>query len=381
MNKKILYITDTPYRAKSGGGTNCSIHYDTIKSQFKKNMYSIFACESSNMLKDENAVQGFTCTPLEKIEAIINGYPTYLTKKVRKEIWSCININKIDIVYVENSVSGSLIKKIKQTNNHIQVICFFHDIEAILMKSWITQSTLMRKISLKQMIKNEEKTVEYADKKIVLNERDFKLYKKVYNKEPDYIIPISVPINKIQNENNYHIPKHCLNLLFVGADYQPNIDAIKWYLENVYEKVKNKAILTIVGKGMEKYKSLFERDNVTVLGTVDDLTLYYNDTDIVIAPLFSGGGMKIKTAEALSYGKIFIGTSESLTGYWENIPEKIKNKFIFRLNTPKEYIDLLTQLYEESFNKYNNDVFYWMVKCYSAEAITKKYEKIWKDIE
>ena len=381
MNKKILYITDTPYRAKSGGGTNCSIHYDIIKSQFKKNMYSIFACESSDMLKDENAVQGFTCTPLEKIEAIINGYPTYLTKKVRKEIWRCININKIDIVYVENSVSGSLIKKIKQANNHIQVICFFHDIEAILMKSWITQSTLMRKISIKQMIKNEGKTVEYADKKIVLNKRDFKLYKKVYNKEPDYIIPISVPIVKIQNENNHHISKHCLNLLFVGADYQPNIDAIKWYLENVYEKVKNKAILTIVGKGMEKYKSLFERDNVTVLGTVDDLSLYYNDTDIVIAPLFSGGGMKIKTAEALSYGKIFIGTSESLTGYWENIPEKIKNKFIFRLNTPEEYIDLLMQLYEESFNKYNSDVFHWMLNCYSAEAITKEYEKIWKDIE
>lgn len=381
MDKNLLYITDTPYKAKSGGGTNCSIHYDIIKNQFKANMYSVFACERSEALQDQNAVQGFSCTSMEKIEAILNGYPPYLTKKVRRTIWDCIDKYKIDIVYIENSISGNLVKKIKQKRNNIIVVCFFHDIEAVLMNTWISKSNFMRKVSLKTMIFNERKTAKYADKKIVLNERDFKLFEDVYNGKPDYVIPISAPIccNKMQDEE--HKKGNILKLLFVGADYQPNIDAVKWYLENVSEKVKGRAVLTVVGNKMEKHKELLEREGVTIRGTVDDLTAFYKKADIVIAPLFSGGGMKIKTAEALSYGKIFIGTDESLTGYWENVPEKLRNKLIFRMNTAEEYIELLNLMFESEFRKYNYEIFNMMVNCYSLKANTKRYEKIWTDLE
>ncbi len=37
--------------------------------------------------------------------------------------------------------------------------------------------------------------------------------------------------------------------------------------------------------------------------------------DYIISPIFVGGGMKVKTCEALMYGKNIIGTSESFEGY------------------------------------------------------------------
>ena len=46
----------------------------------------------------------------------------------------------------------------------------------------------------------------------------------------------------------------------------------------------------------------------------------------MIAPLFDGGGMKSKTVEALSFGKIFVGTEESLFGFWEEMDSDIRGK-------------------------------------------------------
>ena len=53
-------------------------------------------------------------------------------------------------------------------------------------------------------------------------------------------------------------------------------------------------------------------------------------------PIFSGSGMKVKTAEALMYGKFLIGTKEAFEGY--EIDEKIgilcnnANDFIKNIN-------------------------------------------------
>jgi glycosyltransferase involved in cell wall biosynthesis len=170
-------------------------------------------------------------------------------------------------------------------------------------------------------------------------------------------------------------------MLFVGTDYKPNLDAIKWFLENVANKVKDKAILKVVGYKLEKYKDKFIKySNIEIEGTVDDLSKYYRDADLVIAPIFSGGGMKIKTAEAFGYGKFFAGTDESLIGYWEMVPDALKNKKVFLCNTPKEYVELINSLYEIDFNKYNGDICSWMQEEYSFESNNRKYENIWKNI-
>ena len=47
----------------------------------------------------------------------------------------------------------------------------------------------------------------------------------------------------------------------------------------------------------------------------------------------SGSGMKTKIAEAASYGKIVLGTSEAIHGY-----EKFINKICIRCDNEKEFI-------------------------------------------
>lgn len=42
---------------------------------------------------------------------------------------------------------------------------------------------------------------------------------------------------------------------------------------------------------------------------------YIYNADFLIAPIFEGSGMKLKTAEALMYGKTVFGTTEAFEGY------------------------------------------------------------------
>lgn len=83
--------------------------------------------------------------------------------------------------------------------------------------------------------------------------------------------------------------------------------------------------------------------------------------------------MKVKTAEALSYGKCFIGTDESLEGYFEKLDESVRDKFIFRCNTDQEFIDTLEKIKIGTINvsKCNREVLDFFEENYSITSAAK----------
>ena len=54
---------------------------------------------------------------------------------------------------------------------------------------------------------------------------------------------------------------------------------------------------------------------VSLVSSPESMAPYFRAADAVIAPVFDGAGMKVKVAEALSYGKPVIGTSHAFIGY------------------------------------------------------------------
>jgi succinoglycan biosynthesis protein ExoO len=53
---------------------------------------------------------------------------------------------------------------------------------------------------------------------------------------------------------------------------------------------------------------------VTLLGVVGDLAPLYAEAGVVISPLYTGSGLKIKLVEALAAGKAVVGTSVTAQG-------------------------------------------------------------------
>ena len=67
---------------------------------------------------------------------------------------------------------------------------------------------------------------------------------------------------------------------------------------------------------MEALRNIYHQsEKLCITGTVENAKNVYEQADCVVAPIFDGSGMKIKTGEALRYGKTIAGTPEAFAGY------------------------------------------------------------------
>lgn len=378
--KNVLIVTDTAPQDKSGGGTNGNMHCRMISSNENLNVYTIYITNQSIELTD-HVMKVEDSSKIEKIEAVLHGYPPYLNKNAVTKIIETIQEKDISVVYIDNSISGQLIKRIKERYKNITIIAFFHDIEIVKMRE-DKDVNFLRKIIHPIFYKNERLTVEFADRTIVLNERDKKLYQKKYEKLPDAIVPISIPeITDIPFEIK-HYENEKLKILFVGVEYGPNLSGVRWLLNNVLPLITCDYEFNIVGYNMEKYRTEFEgySDKIHVIGTVESLKEWYVNADLIVAPIFEGGGMKVKTAEALSYGKNFIGCTESLEGYWEGIPDNLRNHKIYKCDDAKGFAGIINDIAKTEFYINDIEIKKWADLNYSYQANSKKYRAIFESL-
>lgn len=204
-----------------------------------------------------------------------------------------------------------------------------------------------------------------ADKIILLNKRDEKELKKLYGRKADFFLPVSFT-DTFDDKKRVMSFRKQVELLFVGSLFQPNIEGLKWFVQEVMTRLdKDRFVLKIVGKNLQLLKHELESDNVQVIGTVDTIETYYYSADAVVVPVFYGDGMKVKTAEAMMYGKMILATDEALEGYDISDVEGI-----FRCNDASEFINKLetvefSRFYKSVRNLYKNK--------YSTEIMQKDF--------
>lgn len=113
-------------------------------------------------------------------------------------------------------------------------------------------------------------------------------------------------------------------ILFFGKlDYKPNLEAVEIIhndiSQNVLDYIPN-AKFIIVG---DNPPTTFMHDSIIYTGLVEHIEDYINASDVVICPLVSGGGTRIKILESLACGKTVISTSIGAEGILKNDTLKI----------------------------------------------------------
>ena len=116
-------------------------------------------------------------------------------------------------------------------------------------------------------------------------------------------------------------------LLFNGTlDYKPNLDALHIIIEKIsplllqYKDFRYKIV--ICGSRLPAYYDdlkQYKESNIVYAGFVDDITVYYRGSDILVNPVIDGGGIKTKVVEALGYNVSVVSTR---SGAW-GIPMEI----------------------------------------------------------
>lgn len=355
------------------------MHYQAIKEiAGEENVFTIILSPDCEYAKREHYISyGKYKDPMERIQRWLQGNMMFISNDIINEICEIIASHKIETVFIEDSVFGNLVKKIKCKFSSIRVISFYHDIKGILYMRWIKTAKLKDKVEYYIGIRQEYVNQKYCDINLVFNQRDADVFQSLYGKKVEGTIALPAPMQKITDEykNSISPKQEKKTLLFVGKKYAPNINGLMWLYKEVLPALEDNFELQIVGRGLEYLKDELMDVRVSVIGGVDNLDLFYKKADIVIAPVFEGGGMKSKTVEAISFGKKFVGTEESLFGFWEEMNENIRNIDVYQCNTAKEWIFTLNGLLNQEIKKFNAREFELFVSKFSYEAIREQMQK------
>lgn len=118
----------------------------------------------------------------------------------------------------------------------------------------------------------------------------------------------------LKNKKNLW-PKNNLliNFGYIGSDNRENYEAITWFLTEVWSVIRYLPVtLHIFGNIGNRIDNSLH--NVIIHGKIDNIESAYNQCHIMVNPVFHGGGIKIKSLEALAYGKPLITTPEGASG-------------------------------------------------------------------
>lgn len=300
MKDSLLYIGESIKKASNGG--------DVVNN---RNIAALKACFGNGFYHYEL----FNRSRLITFLRLILGFVGFVGLSDLFKISSFIKKNNIDIIFLWSSKLGRVAKYIKRRHPNVQVVTFFHNVEKQYYAEESKVTTGLKLKLIKHVVcKNESDAVEYSDTLITLNDRDSNLLDIFYGKKASFNLPTTFEDKYDENKALFYATQKdkTFDLLFVGYNFYANVEGLRWFIENVLPELSN-VRLTIVGKDMEQ--AFHSENNIRVHGFVKDLSEYYYRTDIVVLPIFIGGGMKTKTAEALMYGTAIVGTSEAFEGY------------------------------------------------------------------
>jgi glycosyltransferase involved in cell wall biosynthesis len=111
-----------------------------------------------------------------------------------------------------------------------------------------------------------------------------------------------------------------IDFLFVGMlGYEPNCDAIEWFVKEVLPRITNEigpVSVCVAGKGPvpPRTADVCASSDVRIVESPASLAPYYATSKAVIAPIRLGNGTRLKVLEALAFHRPLVATSEAISG-------------------------------------------------------------------
>jgi len=286
-------------------------------------------------------------------------------KHLKMEIAGLLSKNEYAFVFVSQSKYGGICKFIKRKFPRIPIMTFLHNVELHYAEEYVKIRGIRAIPFYLSVLFWERIAIKYSDRLICLNSRDSRILSEYYGRTSDAIIPVAAEDHPDSQSPEQDRSLSDIDYLFVGSAFFPNIQGIQWFIDSVMPFLKGN--LYVVGKGMSR--DLFSNlsDNIHIIGFAPDLRPYYDNAAVVVSPIFSGGGMKTKTAEALSFGKTIIGTAEAFEGY------DIDERCMYLCTNAEQFIAKLRENLGPKFNPYSRQLY--ETNCSIASA-KKKFETL-----
>lgn len=203
-------------------------------------------------------------------------------------------------------------------------------------------------------LKLELDNCQKADKIIVISDVEKEALKGFY-KEESKIVSIGNIHQYIENKNPVSFEDR-KDLLFIGGfDHKPNVDAVH-YLSNeimpLLWKSEPAISISIIGSNPPESILKLNSDKFKIVGFAKEVSPYFLNSRIFLAPLRYGAGIKGKIGQSLEFGLPLVTTSIGAEGF-----DFKENRNIIVGNTSQEIVENILLLYKnkEVWEKISSD--------------------------
>lgn len=289
--------------------------------------------------------------------------------KFEKALKKVLEENTFDIIQLEGLYVCPYIPLIRK-NSQAQIVYRAHNIEFEIWERTAKISQGLIQFYLKNLAKRikrfEKGWVNSYDLLVPITERDGEILNELGNTKPQHVSQTGIDASVlVPNAKNLEHP----SLFHLGSlEWAPNQEGLIWFIENCWPSIQKKyptLKFYIAGRNAPFWlKDKLKAPNVSFEGEVTDAYEFMNSKSIMVVPIFSGSGMRIKIIEGMALGKSIVSTPIGAEGI-----EITPNKNILIASDADEFVHAVSQLIE------NNDLFEEIGKN-AIEFIHEKFDNL-----
>lgn len=235
--------------------------------------------------------------------------------------------NEFDVVQIEGIEMARYMTTVKATSPDSRLIFDNHNAETELQRRNLETdraipsrwpAALYSRIQVGRLARFERWALETAVATVAVSDADRDHLQKLAPNAQIITIPNCIDVTGYGDDAaEESVP---FDLMFSGKmDYRPNVDAVLWFAETVWPRIRAERPQTtwaIVGqKPHERLAHLPDMDGVTVTGWVESIRPYLSGASLFIMPFRIGSGTRLKLIEAMAAGKAIVSTPVGAEGF------------------------------------------------------------------
>ncbi|MDR1112728.1 MAG: glycosyltransferase family 4 protein [Bacteroidales bacterium] len=264
----------------------------------------------------------------------------FYAKEAVAHLTQILQEEQFDIIHLESLFVTSYISVIRKYSK-AKIVYRAHNVEHQIWERmvnheqrWI-QRALFKLLSI-QLRKCETELFHRIDGYMAISEPDYQFFRQLAPQIKGTIIPFGVDLEYYEPDTHY-IPSDKPKLFHIGSmNWLPNEEGINWFFDEVWPLLHEHfpdITFTLAGRNMPKCFLELQLPNVQVVGEVSDARKFILSKDIMLVPLLSGSGIRIKIVEGMALAKTVITTSIGASGL-----EVEDGKNILIADTPEEFV-------------------------------------------
>jgi len=256
------------------------------------------------------------------------GMRKFYSNKYAEHVLDHLSTNKIGCVVIEHSQLSWMSRLIKNNYPRIPLIFNSQNVEFDMYSRLACQAkgndAIKKILFSRESVKlfHEEISLIKDSRQVwCLTKNDCELYKKhVPDKEYRvFNIPGSM---SLQPRNEQSTLTRHYDVSIIGSwTWMPNAIGLRWFVQHVLPYLPDKVSVSVAGAGAEDI--LRDVRRVNYVGRVESSYEFLRRSRVIVIPSMEGGGIQIKTLDAIAMGLPVVATSVACRGL-DNLPQHIK---------------------------------------------------------